>query len=1125
MLTLSSHLPFLPRIGYLSRTSLLSRLDEGVERRVILITAPAGYGKTTLLSHWARLLRQKYPLAWCALESEDAHLARFISHFFLSLTPLFPNIEEKVGEILRSHDVSPKAAFRVLLSHLYASTHPVFIILDDMHYIDSSPDIIESIDMLVRNAPPSLHLVLSTRRFPQIPSLIQLHLQGEILRLTAEDLAFTPEESTHLLRDVFGLDVASSQIEQIYHKTEGWPIALHLIARLIQEQHLPPAENIGELLPTATRDLYNYLLHVILAGQPPHILAFLYRTSIVDMLTPPLCALLTGEQNALSVLSYLEESGLFTFPEDDERTHYRYHALFREFLRRRLQEEMDDMEIRALHRRAGSYFLAQEDEEHALYHFLSAGDYTAALALFRSMWATFLHRKRTSQVEEWLTYFPKELREQDPVLILSQAKLALLHGDVYQADRLYRKFESLADEVKDIELLLHYYRGRLGIYKRQGKFSDAFRVAKEALSYVRDPGEEAEFLASMAYARYLVDGPTTEVFALLHKAKDRSHYAKDAFVRGRILKYIGNLYAVMGNLIAAIHVLQDAVSILEHAKHRYPQIFILDNISYYHYLVGNLETAELLVNRAAQIARYFGLEDEYGGNIKALIRAARGDFQEARAYHEKALRIQVRQNNFREVPVTMNWLGLLARLEGQLEEALYWGEQSLSRREALGEQYEIGLSLIDLGATHMARGELQAAERLWGRAFDIFSRFKAQFELTQLHFYLAYLAYVRGQEEMVRLHLEQSMKLAKTYEHGTPTRCLHFYTLEKSWTAPLMAYALKQKIVPECAKCLLVRLGQDAFRALLPLLDAEEADVRVRAVQTLADIRLPAALRPLYEHRHDPAPEVRKAIGRSIAVLLQIPPEPLRVQTLGGFHLWRAGREITKWPRRSARDMFIFLLHHTPHPVPSDMLMEALWPGASPIKAAQRLRRATSDLRHVLEPELPPTLSSRYIRVKEGTYTLLLPEGSYVDVMEFERKIKEARSLVARGAAAQAQEQLEEALTIYQGDYLPEWPYVEWLLQRREHVRRQFGDATRLLARLYMHSQDVGRAIHYAQRALSVDPYDEEAIFILIHSYIAEGRAAKAALTYRSFEKRLQQDLGVSPGPHLLSLYKQIRTS
>ncbi len=1116
-----------PRQGLVPRPRLWARLDEGLRHQLTLVLAPAGYGKTSLLSRWVHR-RRSFPVAWYTLEEEDADLHNFLTYLNAALAPCLPDISSRIREVLTAPRVDLDIASFLLIDGLAGLETPCALVLDDVQRVGVNREVLRLLDRILRHASPHFHLILSARREPPLATIPKLRAQGEVTELNETDTRFTPSEAMLLLTDIFGIEANPEAAARMVERTEGWPIALHLVYQAWARHGPEEVERLMEQFGGTMRQVYDYLARVVLEGQPKEVCTFLYRTSILEHLEPDVCNALTGRDDAIATLGYLERSGLFTFPADSRRTAYRYHALFREFLLRRLRETEGSNAVRGLHRVVAGWFLEHGRDEAAIEHLLSAGEYQAAGDLIGVIWTKLLYQSRVHILERWLKRFPRKLLEQQPRLLLAQAKLADIRGDLRKAEALCKKAEHLLRGEEDGDFLhaLYHEQARLAAAS-VGDFPTANALERKALAHASTDDKRIVSLSRAAYYTYMSRGPSPEIFDLLQRAMDLAQHIDDPLVLADLFLMRAGIKGRQGHLLDSTEDRMTAMSLMESAGYRHGQSPSLGDTAYQYYLLGDLEEASSQLQKAIALTQEFGRRSHYAYalNIRGLLYREQGRLEDARRSHEEALAIQKQLGEEYETAVTLNWLGTLNRFEGRLEEALRLGTESLNLREKLGNEYETGLSLIDVGAIHLERGEEEAAEEMWRRALDIFERRQARYEQTQLHFYLAVLAQRRGDEAALAEHLGKAMTLARTYEHGDPPRCLQIFLTEAEWTAPLLTHAIRRGLATACAECLLPRLGKPALKALVPLLDDASPEARARAARLLGRLRDVEALKPLYRHRRDADENVRNTIASAIASLLKVPPEPLRVQTLGGFRLWRGEQEISAWPRRSARNVLLLLLQHHPGPVASEALTEALWPDSTPDRAAQSLRRAISDLRQTLEPELPSYLPSRYVTISHGTYLMNLPEGSRVDDRDFEEDLHRAMK-APHGTADErraAIERLETALRLYRGDYLPDVPFDDWVLRRREYLRELFLRGNRILASLYVDEGRNEEAITVADKILSMDPWDESAVMVKMKALAAEGRVSAALRAYETLRERLQNDLRLSPDEKLTAFYHRLR--
>ena len=805
---------------------------------------------------------------------------------------------------------------------------------------------------------------------------------------------------------------------------------------------------------------------------------------------------------------------------DVGRTTYRYHALFREFLQRRLLEVEGRAAIQRLHRRAAAWFLERGDDERAIEHLLAAGDYEAAADLVRPLRERLFFTSRYHLLKGWLEQFPPDIAKTSPWLLLTRAQLATLRGDYAQAERFCRQAEPVLQAQGDRAGLYTVYHNLAGIAQDKGDFTQAKGFHRQALDYTTDDTRRAVTLGQIARCLYMRDGEVQEAMRLLDQAMGLAEQSGHPLGRAAIFSLKGKMLSNLGDFTAALDAWHMALDLMEAYGNRHQQIGILNNVAYHHRLLGQFDHAEPLVHRALELARAFDRQSEYAYtlNIQGTIHQARSEWEAARRCHEEALTIQRRFNERYEIPVTLNWLGLLARREGRLNEALRYGEEGLALHEELGNDYETGLSLIDVGATHLELGHLEQSGALWRRALDIFTHHQARYEQAQLNFYLAVLAQRRGEVNAAQTHLAAALDLAQRYDYD------YIFVQDAAWAAPLFVpLAIHDS---QFAVHLLPRLGRPAFDALLPLLDDSQPVIRARTATLLGCLGNATALKPLAARRHDPAPAVRQAVEGAIATLLSTPPPPLRVQCLSRFRVWRGDEEVARWPRRSARDIFLLLLLHYPQPLAADALAETLWPGSPPDKVSQNLHRAVSDLRRILEPDLPAGSPSRYLRVGHGTYALILPPGSHVDGEAFERELTQELAAAIPSTLEERQEainRLEAALNHYTGDYLPELPYEDWALTRREYLRHLLMSGAHRLSRLCLEAGLLENAITIAHCALAQESWDEEATLVLMQAHTALGNIPAAIRAYEACRERLQRDLDLTPRDDLTALYNRLR--
>ena len=1126
--------PLLARRGAIPRRRLFRRLDQALERPLTLVTSPAGYGKTTLLYSWLResniALLVESPraspdpvravAAWLTLDEDDRDPVHFLTYLAAALEPAIPQASGRAVDLLADERPRFRAALSLLLQGLERLEFPLILVLDEVETLSAGADALKLLDALLRHPPPALHLVAAGRREPDIASISRLRAAHLVGRIDEEALRFTPAEAAALFEAIFGRPLDLETARRLAAHTEGWVTALQLAYQSGAWRDVGAGRSGSVALGGATSDLFDYLARVVMQGLPESERLFLLRTSILESLRPALCDALLKSEDAAAMLARLERRGLFTFVVDAERSIYRYHSLFRAFLQRRLLESEGREAVRDLHRRAAAWHLAQGEDELAVHHLLKAEDWLAAADVIRSLWRPLVATGRFGRLERWLSQFPPTFKETQPWLLLIRGRLETLRGNRRGAEQLYRQAEPLLLETQDDDGLftLYHYLATLTAARR-GDFPKAEALMRRALDHACSVEDRAQALGYIARYRYMSRGDAEEVQTLLRQAIELAEKADRPLLLADLLQLQGVIQSSRGLLQESLASFHQALRILEHVGNRPRMPVPLHNALYIHCLLGQFEEARTLLTKARRLAKDFGREDHlaYLLNLEGLLHQEQGEWDEARGCHEQALTLQQALGETYETPVTLNFLGLLHRRQGLLNEALRYGEMGLEKREEIGNAYEIGLSLIDVAATYFALGDLSRAGSLWRRAWATFQEYGARYELTQLHFYLALLAKRQGDEPSMAEHLQEAMSRAHEYEHGQPPRCLHFFMTEPAYTAELMTAALIRNLTPACVDCLLPRLGEAGREALLPLLRSPPAKVRARAAMLLGRLGDPAAIKPLAALRRDKDPAVQDAVSNALNALLSRPPPPLHVQCLGGFALRRGEESVTRWERSAARAVFLLLLLRRGRPVAMEWLMETLWPEHSPRKARKNLHQAVASLRRTLEPDLAAGLPSRYLRVENETYCLLLPAGSSVDFEVFEQRLN---ALLAESEPDA--EELVTALALYRGEFLPENRYEDWAASKRESLERLFIQGQMRLARIRLHEGRHHVAERAAQRVLAIEPWNEQAALLQMKACVARGDIAAARSVYDALARRLQEDLAASPSAALREFYQAL---
>jgi len=420
-----------PRPKAVLRTRLIERLNEGIHRKLTLISAPAGFGKTTLLSEW--IVRSERQTAWLSLDEGDSNPTRFLTYLVAALQTIAPHIGEGMLGVLQSPQPPPvESLLTTLVNEITNIPDSFVLVLDDYHVVDTGSDD-KNLAFLLENLPPQMHLVVSTREDPQLP-LARLRARSQMTELRVADLRFTPQEAAEFLNQVMGLDLSVENIAALETRTEGWIAGLQLAALSVRGQ-----KDVDHFIQSFTGShhfVLDYLVEEVLQQQSESVQTFLLHTAILDRLCGPLCdaILLQPAISGQKTLENLERANLFIVPLDNERRWYRYHHLFADLLRQRLRQNAPSTsgderdKVDELHIRASVWYEDNALEVEAFHHAAAANDVERAARLIEGNGIPLHFRGAVTDILDWLASLPTTVLNDRPLLWWSYASLLLVNG-------------------------------------------------------------------------------------------------------------------------------------------------------------------------------------------------------------------------------------------------------------------------------------------------------------------------------------------------------------------------------------------------------------------------------------------------------------------------------------------------------------------------------------------------------------------------------------------------------------------------------------------------------------------------------------------------------------------------
>jgi LuxR family maltose regulon positive regulatory protein len=624
-----------------SRPLLTRRLSAGLEvgRRLTLISAPAGFGKTTCVTEWLDQL--DYPAAWLSLDGGDDEPIQFFAYLIAALQQIEPSIGVEIEGILHAGQLPPAEIISAsLVNDMMALDSHYLLVLDDLQVVQDEV-ILQVLRTLVANLPRSLHLVLITREEPSLP-LARLRANSQMTEIRAADLRFSSLETAAFLNETMGLSVGARDITALEERTEGWAAGLQL-AGLSMRQRADPSAFIAEL-SGSHRHILSYLTEEVLNQQPAEIQQFLLQTSILDKLTGDLCNAVTGSQGSGLLLEQLYNDNLFLIPLDDEQQWYRYHQLFAGLLRDR-QQAQDSEGTRGLHRRASSWYEQAGLSSEAIQYAIKGEDYERAIALIETHYMDRLLGWHAKTVKGWMLALPAELAAQSPKTNLAFAWMYLMSNEIAQAmlyiERLQRIFSGPAFAEAGPALQAEWLALQAMLLNGQGQPDQALAAAEKALAIV--PEEDA-YVRSLIYSGLAMayiqknDGPRVE--AAYRQLIQYGRLAGSLLPELMGITGLGLFLMERGRLQEAFDLASQGLESVERSGTMPPiSGAIFGELAAIYYDRYQLEEAEAYLARSAQVSKLSGYSDAevFYHVILSRLALIEGDLEKAVAEINKAL--------------------------------------------------------------------------------------------------------------------------------------------------------------------------------------------------------------------------------------------------------------------------------------------------------------------------------------------------------------------------------------------------------------------------------------------------------------------------------------------------------
>ena len=1047
------------RHDLLPRRRLVNFIHAHLERKLILISAPAGYGKTSLLTDFSH--DTDLPVCWYTLDEFDRDLHVFLEHLIAAIAHRFPAFGNRSLNFL--HDTAdPGASLYPLVATMVQEIYDTipeyfFLILDDHHAVDVQEQINEFLDLFVSYVDENCHVIIASRTLPALPNLSLLVARRQAAGLSIDELRFTPQEIRELAQQNYKLEVSPEQANKLAERTGGWITGLLLTAAHRWQQSHADVAVRGRI----NIDIYDYLSRQVLNRQPDDLREFLLDSSVLDDLSPQICTEVLQIERPERLMDQVRMRNLFAIEYEGEQVRLRYHDLFRDFLQDTLRNE-NEARFRELTLRAAEAYAALGEWERAVSRYLVLGRFEPVIEIIRRLATQLYDAGRWDTLAGWIDALPEEKLVANPYFLIQRSKIHTERGERTQALALYALAEEIFVAAGDDPGRAYAVAMKSYILRVQGRYAEALAQSDKVLQLVSGASTEEKAALALAYKSaglcHFRQGHLDRGREALAESARLYEELSDTPGEGLVYHDLGLAHELMGDLSGAVRYYRAALQRWEQLGSPGPWANTLNGLGVVYYLQGKYDQAAQTLEEALSKSRRSG-----DLRVEAFIWASLGDLHRDQGAYERAqqayaqsLEIADRSRVAFIQTYATNGLGNIARLQGDIVGASSQLNHALSLADQHGSGYEASLCHTSLGVLAGETGDLNTARQHLDLAVERFSTGGFRRDLASASLHRAQVAYQAGDYLQALSDLERTLDLAERLGFD------QFLVVEGERLSDLLKYAQSKG------------LGDSIPVGLMERLETHHAEVASR-----------------------PEPSIQVEPGQALKIYALGPPRAL----LDGDNI--------QWPIQQSRDLFFCLLQH-PAGLRKEEIGTLFWPEHPPHKLDGVFRSTLYRLRRAVFRDS--------VIFSDGVYSFNWESDFWLDIRAFEALLDQADKETIED---EKRGMLEEALALCQGDYL-EGIYDDWCILERERLRERELTAREALARLYASLGNLHRAAEAYQQLVTLDPYREPAHRELMRCHFRLGDRVAAIKQYQTCVQILRDDLGLSPTSETEELYLQI---
>lgn len=1086
-----------PRIdhGMIIRQRLLDLFNTYPDWRIGFFSAPAGFGKTVLMSQLTASIKQ---VVWYQLDEYDNDPYTFLQYLIVGFEHFCPSLFNKTSMFFTTGNINTRELMIVFANELngFLLSQEILLVLDDFQFIEET-----NIHRLIRELLlyiPKLRILISSRSNPPA-AFCKLIVNESAFHLEATDLAFTKQEIESFL-SLKKIQTPPETITNLMSNTAGWAIALNLMVR---SSYIKKEARLDKI----SSDICDYLIEEVLQQFPKEIQGFLSSTFFLEDFTPEFCDQLLQRKDSAIILNYLEKQHFFIYLLDGSPKKYRYHDFFRGIFKGRIdQVQLDD-----LLDRAGKLAWENGDPNRSIGYYISAGKYEEAVAVIYEIGERFILEENWQQVDRWIKLIPAGIIDGEERLAVLRAGIEYCNGSLKEAEEWINLAVPKFANKKDQFGLGRAIALQARILYSKGDYIESKNLL-ESINISDSDSWKHDLPNIQSLVIFFSIGRLDLAINYLQKQLKQAELHDAQYAIKHISRALRALYYVEGNYQKALEMHRKSV---QNSDPGMEFLYHMNIVTIYHDW-GELDQALEMAEKSVEVKEKvnFNAALPYAYHELATIYMDRGDLKQAENYFNHSIKIaqEVEGQKFFLI-LSRIYLAWCLCIQGRLAESMEL--LNLVLKECKGQvNYIRAICQVYGGMILVKNGRYSDGLSMLQNAKKVLKRIKTRYPLCLCDGYLTGILAGHGDNEAVALkNAAECLRLA------AEGNFIQIFLAPFNHLEPAIRLGIKHNIEMPFIQRILVKLGQPGLRILMDFMDDPDPKVRLSILSPMVEIAGNKAKKYMTKLLDDEDQDVRTSAR---TIIRQLEEESvdfssgqiLKIQSLGAFAVFTASEEsvTVSWPTKKARDLLAYLAHQE-KPVGRERIIEEIWADSD---SKNNIPLFHTTLYHLRQSLNKAAGENDYILYHNGEYQLA-GDCFIIDRIKFKGIVSTIPKILNSDFA----DYLDDVLRTYHGEYLEDLDY-NWVMTEREYLKRLELETRIELAKFYLNAGQYPNVVNHLRELVEVNPVSEEYNAMIMIGYAGIGDQIAVKRQFERYKNVLQEELGLDPSSKMRKLYYQL---